>query len=637
MSDNTANTPIDSLEFDQIKTNLKDYLRGQQQFKDYDFEGSSLSIILDILAYNTHYQAYYANMAANESFLDSAVIRQSVVSLAKHLDYVPRSKKAATLVVDVFYENNTESFTDDVIAGRVFLAKNQVFRGVDQNGKAINFVNLQTHQVTREGGVNAARGVVLSQGNLKSISFVANTSETAAPVFTIPDRNVDVDTLSIVVQRSTTVTDGSANLWVRGRDITKLSGDTRVFFVQEGSDGLWQFYFGDGILGRQIQNGNLITANYLVTAGSVGNGIGFNDDIRLAGTVANVISVAVQTEDDGTIIPSFGGEDEESVSSIKFYAPRTYQAQERAVTADDYLAVLGREYSSRADSYFIWGGEENIPPQYGKVFISIRPKQGRRLSFGEKQAIEKSILGERNLVTITPEVVDPDFLYIIPTVTVYYDEAKTLLNSQGVASKVRDFISAYNTEELGGFQKNFRSSNFTSLVDALAPTINSNTLELKLSKALEPALGRSATYTIRFDNALYHPIDGYIPIISSESFLYRDDTSSALVKPNVSAYLEDDGFGNIRIYKIVNNAKITIKSNIGSVDYETGLITLKNFAPVSLAGGRTEIRITVQPRDKDIFSRRNQILEIDTDIAAVTAIPEKTKIYNSSTDSAFPR
>jgi hypothetical protein len=634
MSNNTANTPIDSLEFDQIKTNLKDYLRGQQQFKDYDFEGSSLSIILDLLAYNTHYQAYYANMAANESFLDSAVIRPSVVSLAKHLDYVPRSKKAATLVVDVLYDNTV---TDQVIGGKLFLEKNRVFRGVDQNGKAINFVNLQTHQVTRQGGVNAARGVVLSQGTLKSVSFIANTTEIVAPTFTIPDKNIDIDTLNIIVQRSTTTTEGSANLWVRGRDITKLSGDTRVFFVQEGSNGFWQFYFGDGVLGRQIQNGNLITATYLTTSGSAGNGIGYNDDIRYAGNIENALSVSVQTEDDGTVIPSFGGEDEESVDSIKFYAPRTYQAQERAVTADDYLAVLGREYSSRADSYFIWGGEENIPPQYGKVFISIRPKQGRRLSFGEKQAIEKSILGERNLVTITPEVVDPDFLYIIPTITVYYDEAKTVLNSTGIASKVRDFVLIYNGEELGGFQKNFRSSNFTSLIDALAPTINSNTLELKLAKALEPSLGRSSTYTVRFDNALYHPIDGYTPILSSQSFVYQDATSSALVKPNVTAYLEDDGYGIVRIYKIVNNSKVIIKPNIGTIDYETGLVTLKNFAPVTLADGRTEIRITVQPRNRDIFSRRNQIIEIDIDGVSVTAVPEKTKIYNSSTDSTFPR
>lgn len=634
---NESNTPIDSLEFDQIKQNLKEYLRGQQQFKDYDFEGSSLSIILDLLAYNTHYQAYYANMAANESFLDSASIRPSVVSLAKHLDYVPRSKKAATLVVDLIYENEAE-FTDRVIAGKEFIPKGRVFRGVDENGKAINFTNLQTHQVTRVGGINAARGVVLSQGNLKAVSFVANTTEMVSPTFTIPDKNIDIDTLYITVQKSVTTTDGSANLWQRARDITKLDGDTRSFFVQEGSDGLWQFYFGDGILGRQIQNGNLITATYLVTSGSGGNGIGFADDIRLAGVQPeNLLTVSVQTDDDGAIIASFGGEDEESVSSIKFYAPRTYQAQERAVTADDYLAVLGREYAQRADSFFIWGGEENIPPQYGKVFISIRPRQGRRLSFGEKQAIEKNVLGERNLVTITPEVVDPDFLYIVPTVTVYYDEGKTTLTPEGVANKIQEFIVIFNNEELGGFQKNFRSSNFTSLIDAIAPAINSNSMEMKLAKALEPSLGRTATYTIRFDNPLYHPIEGYIPILTSQSFDYQDATSTALIKPVVPAYIEDDGFGNVRIYKIVNNAKVTIKPNIGTLDYETGLLTLKNFKPESLAGGRTEIRLTVEPRGKDVFARRNQIIEIDIDNTSVTAVPEKTKIYNSSTDSPFLR
>lgn len=633
---NESNIPIDSLEFDQIKQNLKDYLRGQQQFKDYDFEGSSLSVILDLLAYNTHYQAFYANMAANESFLDSATIRPSVVSLAKHLDYVPRSKKAATLIVDVNFEDSL-SVTDNILSGKVFIEKNTVFRGIDQNGKVVPFVNLQTHKATRVGGRNAARGVVLTQGMLKSVSFVANTTEGNSPTFTIPDKNVDIDTLNISVRRSTNSSIGASALWKRGRDITKLSGDTQVFFVQEGNDGLWQFYFGDGIIGRAIENGNLITASYLITTGTEGNGIGFSDDIRMAGNPQGFLSVTVQTDEDGNIVPSFGGEDSESVNSIKFYAPRSYQAQERAVTIDDYKALLGREYNQRSDNFFIWGGEENIPPQYGKVFISIKPKQGNRLSFGEKQAIQNSLLGERNLVTITPEVIDPDFLYIIPTVTVYYDEGKTTLTSESISVKIRQYIEIFNENELGGFNKNFRLSNFTSLIDATSPVINSNDTEFMLRKSFEPTLGRAATYNIRFDNPLYHPVDGYVPIISTESFGYEDILSSAYVKPKVDAYLEDDGYGNMRLYKMVNGQKITMKPKIGTVDYTTGFIVLQGFKPEYLADDRTDINVTVKPGSKDVYSRRNQIIQIDVNEVEVSAVPEKTKIYNSSTDSSFLR
>lgn len=642
---NTSNTPIERLSFDEIKTNLKDYLRGQDVFKDYDFEGSAMSILLDVLAYNTHYQAFYANMAANEAFLDSAVIRQSVVSLAKHLNYTPRSRKAARLVVDVVMTPGEveEEFTQTVIQGKQFIEFGTVFRGRDTQGRNVSFVNLDTYKAVRSGGENVVKDVVLYQGYVKQVSFVANTQGGEDARFTIPDRNVDVETLSLIVQRSQTDSTGSVELWTRAKDINSLDRSSRAFFLQQNREGMWEVYFGDGIIGKQIENGNFVTLRYLVTNGSDGNGIGFDETtVRRAITCADsrVTSggeVRIKTDDDGRVQVSFGGEEEENTESIRFYAPRNYQAQDRAVTADDYKAVLGREYAQRAESFFIWGGEESDPPQYGKVFISIKPRVGSRLSMAEKQAIERTILGQKNLVTITPEVVDPDLLYVNPMVTVYYDEGKTTLNKEGVESRITEVIRSFGDSYLGLFEKNFRGSKFSSTIDGSSPAINSNSTEITLTKRFEPSLGRAAPYTINFDNQLLHPIDGYTPILSSSLFGYEDSTSMAASKPKVDVYMEDDGYGNVAIYKKTGVTKVYLTRNAGSIDYEKGKVFLRSFKPEYLDAGLTEIAITVVPRNKDVFARRNQIVIIEDEGISVTAVPEKTVIDRGASDSSFGR
>ena len=642
---NTSNTPIERLSFDEIKANLKEYLRGQETFKDYDFEGSALSIVLDLLAYNTHYQAFYANMAANESFLDSAVIRQSVVSLAKHLNYTPRSRKAARLIVDVVMTPGgvEESFTESVIQGKQFLEFGTVFRGRDTQGKNVSFVNLDTYKAVRSAGENIVRDVTLYQGYVKQVSFVANTQGGTDARFTIPDRNVDVETIFVLVQKSQTDSTGSSQLWTKARDINVLDGTSNVFFLQENRDGMWEIYFGDGIVGRNVENGNFVTVRYLVTNGSEGNGIGFDESsvsraISCADSrVTNGGEVRIKTDDAGKVQVSFGGEEEEDTESIRFYAPRNYQAQDRAVTADDYKAILGREYAQRADSFFIWGGEENDPPQYGKVFISIKPKVGTRLSMAEKQAIERTILGEKNLVTIAPEVVDPDLLFVNPTVTVYYDETKTTLNKTGVESRITEVIRSFASSYLGLFQRNFRGSKFSSTIDGSSPAINSNVTEITLTKKFEPSIGRAAPYTVSFDNQLLHPIAGYTPILSSSMFGYEDLTSTAINKPIVDAYIEDDGYGNLRIFKKIGVTKVYLTRNAGSIDYETGKVFIRLFKPEYLDEGLTEIAITVVPRSKDVFARRNQIILMEDAGISVTAVPEKTVIDRSASDSAFGR
>lgn len=641
MNENKSNIPIQALEFDQIKTNLKEYLRGQDKFKDYDFEGSALSIILDLLSYNTHYQAFYANMAANESFLDSAVLRESVVSLAKHLNYTPRSRKASQLAVDVLFFDN-DSLTESVIAGKEFIDRGTVFRGKDIDGKSVSFVNLDTYKAVRRNGENIVRDVVLYQGYLKQVTYVANMQGGTEARFTIIDPSVDIDTLTVSVQRSQTDTTGSTQTWNRITDINKANSTTLGFFIQENKEGLWEVYFGDGVVGKAIQNGNVVVLRYLVTNGSAGNGIGFdesnaNRSITCSDRRARVDEVRIKTDANGRVLVSSGGRDPEDAESIRYYAPRNYQAQERAVTSNDYIALLGKEYSNRADSFFIWGGEENDPPQYGKVFISIKPKVGNRLSLAEKQAIEKTILGEKNLVTITPEVVDPEILYINPSVTVYYNESLTKLPQNGVVTSVINVIRAYNDSFLGLFQKDFRQSKFSSLIDGSLAAINSNSTTITLSKEFEPNIGRASPYTINFDNALLHPVDGYTPILFSEVFGYRDLTSTAKVKPIVDAFLEDDGFGKIRVFKRIGSQKIIISKNVGTIDYAKGIVFLKNFLIEYLGDGKTSMRFTVTPEARDIFSRRNQIIVIDDNALQVNAIPEKTRIDRNTSDSSFSR
>jgi hypothetical protein len=639
---NTSNTPINALGFDEIKSNLKEYLRGQDQFKDYNFEGSALNIILDLLAYNTHYQAFYANMAANESFIDSAAIRESVVSLAKHLGYTPRSKKAARLVVDaILTPGGVDTvFTQTVIQGKQFIERGTIFRGKDTNGKSVNFVNLDNYKAVRRGGDNIVRDIVLYQGYLKQVSFVANTQGGTNAMFIIPDRSVDIDTISLFVQRSQTDSTGSQELWNRSTDINRLNSTSNAFFVQESREGFWEIYFGDGIVGKAVENGNIVTIRYLVTNGSEGNGIGFDEtSVKRAITCndSRVTEVRIQTDDNDDVQVSFGGEDSEDTESIRFYAPRNYQAQDRAVTSDDYKAILGREYAQRAESFFIWGGEENDPPQYGKVFISIKPRVGSRLSTAEKRAIENTILGEKNLVTITPEVVDPDLLYINPSVKVYYDESKTTLNSTGVESRVVELIKTFGDSYLGLFQRNFRMSKFSSTIDGSSPAVNSNSTDITLTKRFEPNIGRAAPYTVNFDNALLHPVDGYTPILSSDIFGYTDTTSTAVVKPSVDAFVDDDGYGNIRVYKQVGTTKVYLSRNTGTIDYTTGKIFLRNFKIEYLDDGKTELSLTVVPQNRDIFARRNQIILIDPNSISVTTVAEKTVIDRGASDSAFTR
>lgn len=634
---NQENLPVDNLDFDSIKNNLKTYLRGQDKFKDFDFEASGLSIILDLLAYNTHYQAFYANMVANEAFLDSSVVRSSAVSLAKHLGYTPKSIKASKAVVDLDLGTNAD-LIKNVVSGTAFILRGEPFVGKLDTGKTYNFTTRKNYKVEYNNGRCVAKNVEIYEGTYRTFSFVYNSFDSTQK-FILPTDKIDTDTVIVRVQKSISNSEGLLDTWFRSTDITTLDVDSKAFFLQESEAGKFEIYFGDGVVGTSLQNGNLILVEYLATNGSAGNGCktftympSNNPPLSRA-----VPTVSLTVAEDGTTTPSDGGTGAESIQSIKYYAPRSYQAQERAVTTEDYSVLLSREFLDRAESFFVWGGEENDPPQYGKVFISIKPKVGNKISTLEKLAIQKTVLGKRNIISITPEVVDPDYVYLALNLGVRYDPSKATITPSALEALIRNGIIMYASDNLEKFGKNFRLSKFSTYIDDINPTISSNTVQMRLQKRFEPRLASPSTYTLKYDTDLYHPVDGFTPIVESTSFGYQDLTSSNIVKPIVDVYMDDDGYGKIRLYKIVSGNKIYFNDSVGTIDYSKGLITLNNFNP-QYVNPRTEtdIRVTVIPTIRDIEPRRNQILIIDNELVTIQLEQESYRTDRSESGSRFP-
>lgn len=353
------------------------------------------------------------------------------------------------------------------------------------------------------------------------------------------------------------------------------------------------------------------------------------------------MSVESQTtliQTNGEYSPSSGGSEGETIQSIKYYAPRNYQAQERAVTSEDYRTLLIRDYGDQADSVYVWGGEDSDPPVYGKVFVSIKPKNAIKLSALQKLAIAKNILKQKNLVSIIPEVIDPEYLYLGMTINIKYNSSKTTLTQENLEQNIQNLIYLYGLDNIGKFDRDFNESLFVSHINTnYNPPVISCNIDLTLKKELEPNLSTITNYTVNFDNELYHPIDGYTSILESSIFGYQDSTSTEDVKPNVDAYLDDDGRGNVRIYKNVGGSKIYLKEKAGTIDYTTGKITLTNFVPQYLnPETQTSITLTVIPKNNDVTSRRNQILILNLADITVSATPQivRSDTYNGS-GSAF--
>tara|TARA_R100000152_G_C6779125_1_gene210431 strand:- start:1655 stop:3538 length:1884 start_codon:yes stop_codon:yes gene_type:complete len=600
-----AKISVTDVDFDSLKSSLKDYLKDQETFKDYNFEGAGLNILLDILAYNSHYQAFYANMVANEMFLDTAIKRSSIVSLAKHLGYTPNSIRASKATIKAV-TTGTSNFT---------IPKGTVIQGTVGND-SFNFVTLDDYASSVTAGITGAQFDIY-EGTLRTKSYKVDNS-IKNQKFILPE-NTDTTTLKIRVQNSETDTTGYSTLWTLANDMNVVSDTDKVYHIQETDEGTFEIYFGDNIVGLKPSDGNLIIAQFVVTNGESANGVGRNE-------AANNPSFSLSGYNITTVSSAAGGAEPESTKSIKFHAPKNYQAQDRSVTDKDFATLLLKDYPS-LESVFVWGGQDNDPPAYGKVFIAAKPKVGLVVDDSEKENIKNTISRNRSIVSIIPEIVDPDTIYIKMNLSVVFDKNKTALDKGGITELVKSTVKTYIDNDLEKFDRDLYFSKLTTLIGNIGDSIVGTESQTKIQKRFSPSLNVTANYEILFGNELIHPHDGHMTTIRSTGFSYKDEENA--VYENCS--LEDDGSGKMQIVRYdKNNVRHILYANAGTVDYLNGKINLNEFRPLKLVSGDA-IRVDATPKSSNIYATRNQILTLDTtDLDALVVNVETTLEAESS-------
>ena len=606
---------ISQLDFDGIKDNLKTFLSQQDEFTDYDFEGSGMNVLLDVLAYNTHYIGYNANMLANEMYLDSADQRASVVSLAKQVGYTPRSAVASQATIDVLV-NNATGASITMSRGTKFTTT------VDSTN--YSFVNNADVSITPSDGVYKFSNLVVYEGTYLNYKYTANTSDTDQR-FIIPNDNVDTTTLTVKVQESSS--DSTTNTYTLATGITGIESTSKVYFLQEVENGRYEVYFGDGVLGKAIADGNIIILDYITCNRDEPNGA---TTFTLSGTVGGFSNVTITTINNAN-----GGDEPESIKSIKYNAPRDYTSQDRAVTADDYKVLVKSLYAN-AQSVQVYGGEDAATPDYGKVYVSIKAKSGSNLTEVTKNSIVAS-LKSYAVASVTPVIIDPETTYITLIVTFKYDSSLTTKDVSTLQTNVSDAITSYNTSTLEDFTGMFRYSAVTKTIDGADTSILSNITTIKLYKYITPTLNSALKYTLSFNNAFYNPHSEHNKtaggIVSSTGFKINDDSSTN------EHFLDDDGDGNIRVYYLSGTTRIYTSSSYGTIDYTTGeiILTSAHLTSISNVDGAasTRVRIFVKPDSNDIVPVRNQVLSIDTTNSTVTGSVDEIESGSSQAGTTY--
>jgi len=597
MAETSRNIKVTELDFDEIKKNIKTYLKAQNAFSDYNFEGSGLSILLDVLAYNTHYNALYYNLSVNEMFLDSAVKRSSVVSLAKSLGYTPSSSIASKALIDLVISNVSGNPTTLTIPAGTSFSSNF-------SGSNFNFLTDSTTTVSRSiTNTYSFLNVPIIEGRLlqKTYSMVTNGS------YVIPNSKVDTSTIKINVQE---VAGSAANtVYNLADNFSTLTPVSRVYFLKENDDGNYVISFGDGLLGFAPANGANILIDYFVCNESEPNGTATFTYTGNAFTNTANVSIVTKAIAAGGSIP-------ETIDSIKFNAPKSFTAQNRAVTADDYKVIIPKFYNN-VDAISVWGGEENDPPIYGKAYICIKPKTGDTLTQSTKQIIIKDIIKGKSLVSIIPEIVDPDILYISVNSNVYYNPKLTTRSADTIKSIVVDTIKAYNTGNLNKFDAVFRESALSSLIDKSENSIVSNITKIQLKYLLTPQFNTNTKYTFSLNNPIYKPTSTQNASISLSS-------SGFTIAGSVDTYyIEDNAIGDLRLfYLTAANVKIYTPSYIGTVNYTTGKISIDSIN-ISQGDINGKITFTVEPASYDVISLRNQLAFIREQDIEVNIISDK--------------
>ena len=589
---------ISELDFDGIKSNLKTFLSQQNEFTDYDFEGSGMSVLLDVLAYNTHYLGYNANMLANEMYLDSADLRSSVVSLAKQVGYTPTSCTSSTATLNVL--------VNDASGASLTMSRGTKF-STTVDGQSYSFVNNADVSITPVSGVYQFDNLTVYEGSYLNYKYTANTSDIDQR-FIIPNDSVDTSTLTVKVQESSS--DATTNTYTLASGITGLDSTSKVYFLQEVEGGRFEVYFGDGVTGKTIADGNIVILDYINGNRDAPNGA---TTFTLSGTIGGFSSATITTSSNAS-----GGTGLESIASIKYNAPRDYTAQDRAVTAEDYKTLVKSLYAN-AQAVQVYGGEDAETPDYGKVYISIKAKSGSNLTTATKESIVQS-LKQYAVASVTPIIIDPETTFITLVVNFKYNSGITTKDVSTLQTNVLTKIASYNNNTLEDFAGMFRYSKLIEDINNADTSILSNITTVRMYKYFTPTLNSGIKYTLSYNNALYNPHSGHNSsgggVISSSGFKVNNDSSLN------EHFLDDDGAGNLRLYYLSGTTRVYTDTTYGTVNYTTGevVLTSAHITSISNVDGATstQVRVFATPSSNDVVPVRNQVLSIDTSNSTIT-------------------
>lgn len=673
---------VTELDFDTIKQNLKTFLQQQTQFTDYNFEGSGLSILLDILAYNTHYNAYYVNMIANESFLDTAILRDSVVSHAKSLGYTGYSSTSPIAIINLTAQSTTNT------PGTLTLPAGYSFMSNLIDGKSYNFVVLTDTTVTKSNTAYYFENLQIHEGRYATYNFTQDNTSNPKQIFTFPDTNVDTKTITVSVRQSSSNT--STQVYQEVKDVLDVSSTSLVYFLQESKSGYYQIYFGNDSVGASIPDGAIVTVSYILTSGINSNGA---NNFVAGATVTDSNLENINNFIINPISAAAGGSDVETVDSIKFSTTSQFSTQNRLVNYNDYLSYIQQHYPG-IDSLSVWGGETQVPPVYGKVFISLKPKSGYYISETEKQRIIDELISPKAIITTEAEIIDPQYLYILLNNYVEYDPRKTILSQDQLTTSVKNAVISYNTTYLNNFTSSFVLSKFQDSIDSIdLNAIKGSEVTLKLQKRFLPTLGKSTNYTVDFaaplhrgtttDNMVstqfgvfdssgilrnsqieeipesFTGIDSFN--IINPGFGYTSAPTITITGDGTGANAEavivngliqsinvidsginytraqisitggngfggdavavlDQKVGKLRlIYYDTNAQKQVINDNIGTINYDTGLIQINSLTVSTINTTDDMIRLTVLSDKGIVDSIRQTIITIDiNDPSAIT-------------------
>lgn len=604
---------ISDLDFKDIKKNIIAYMKNDPTFIDYDFEASGLNTLMDILSYNTHYTSYYLNMVANEMFLDTARIRENVVSRAKMLGYESKSNIAPKAVVSLVIEKTgpLESESSTVLVNSEFKFS-ATLDGVSYNfsPEVPRSAPILSSNVSDDGVTVTTRyflsDLVLIQGDPVTEFFVVDTTNPNQR-FILSNANADTTSIKVTVREDLTTDEFTE--FKRPTDTMDLTDVSTSFFVQEVESGLYEVFFGDGVLGAAVESGNLITVEYLTTDGAASNGI--------AKINSNNTNSEFKITEIKTVNKVYGGSNKETTDSIKFYAPRTFEGQNRAVTVRDYKTIIPKIYT-QSSSVNVWGGEDNEPPQFGRVFISIKPNDGSYLTDFEKTSIQNKLKTDYSILTILPEIIDPNYTKLIVTTNVKYDNEATILGEDELKTIVLNTINNFSDTFMNEFDNYFRYSNFVSSIDSSNDAITNNTTTVDLQIEKKITLNARSQYVYQFNNEIA-PLS-----ISSTGF--------KVMNSNNLIYIEDANQTDLKFYYMDSNGKKVYVTNVsGTIDHKKGTIILNDLTITELEDNASLLKIKITPKDQDVFPRRNQILVIDPQEVKINMMAD-TDDYNNNYD-----